>query len=49
MDKEAACNAGDTGSTPGLRSSPGEGNDKPLEDSCWRIPWTTWRATVMGS
>ena len=29
---------------PGLRSSPGEGDDKPLEDSCW----TTWRATVHG-
>ena len=27
--KESACNAGDTGSVPGLGRSPGEGNGKP--------------------
>ena len=41
--KEAACNAGDTGA-PGLISrsggSPGGGHGKPLQRSCWRIPWT---------
>jgi len=40
----------DTGSTPGLRRSPGEGNGYPLQYSCWRISWTmdrgAWRATV---
>ena len=29
--KEVACNAGDSGSTPGLRRSPGEGHDNPLQ------------------
>ena len=29
-DEESACNAGDMGSFPGLRSSPGEGNSYPL-------------------
>ena len=48
MGKEAACNARDTGLTPGLGSFPGEGNDKPLEDCCWRIPWAAWWATVHG-
>ena len=28
--KESACNAGDLGSIPGLRRSPGEGNGYPL-------------------
>ena len=28
--KESACHAGDLGSTPGLGSSPGEGNGNPL-------------------
>ena len=32
--KASACNAGDAGSTPGLRRSPGEGNGYPLEYSC---------------
>ena len=30
VNKESACNAGDSGSIPGLGISPGEGNDKPL-------------------
>ena len=29
--KESACNAGDLGSIPGLRSSPGEGKGYPLQ------------------
>ena len=29
--KESACNAGDLGSTPGFRRSPGEGNGYPLQ------------------
>ena len=28
--KESACSVGDLGLIPGLRRSPGEGNDKPL-------------------
>ena len=42
--KEPACNAGDTGSVPGLGRSPGEGNGNPLQYACWEIP----RATVHG-
>ena len=44
--KESSCNAGDLGSIPGSRRSPGEGNGKPLnysslENSINRsiIPW----------
>ena len=32
-DKEAACNAGDLGSIPGLGRSPGEGKGYPLQYS----------------
>ena len=32
--KVSACNAGDTGLTPGLGRSPGEGNGNPLQYSC---------------
>ena len=32
--KEAACHAGDLGSTPGLGRSPGAGNGYPLQYSC---------------
>ena len=32
--KESACNAGDLGSIPGLRRSPGEGNGNPFQYSC---------------
>ena len=38
--KESICNAGDAGLIPGLGRSPGEGNDNPLQYSCWRISWT---------
>ena len=31
--KESSCNAGDPGSIPGLRRSPGEGNGCPLQYS----------------
>ena len=31
--KESACNAGDLGSIPGLRRSPGEGNSYPPQYS----------------
>ena len=48
--KESACNAGDLGSIPGLRRSPGEGNSYPLkyfsmENSTDR---GAWQATVHG-
>ena len=33
--KESACYAGDPGSIPGSRRSPGEGNGSPLQCSCW--------------
>ena len=51
--KESACNAGDTrdtGSVPGLRGCPGEGNVNPLQDSCLENPMDrgAWRATVQG-
>ena len=32
--KESACNAGDPGSIPGSRRSPGEGNGYPLHYPC---------------
>ena len=37
--KASACNAGDMGSIPGSRRSPGEGNGNPLQFSCLKIPW----------
>ena len=36
--KASACNAGDPGSFPGLRRSPGEGNGNPLRYSCQENP-----------
>ena len=46
--KESTCNAGDTGSIPGLGRCPGEGNGYPLQDSCLEnsIVRRTWWATV---
>ena len=41
--KESACNVGDPGSIPGMRQSPGEGND--LENS---MDTRAWWATVQG-
>ena len=48
--KESACNAGDLGSIPGLGSSPGEGNDYPLQYSCLENSMDRggWRATILG-
>ena len=43
MDKESACNAGDTGDTgliPESGRSPGGINGHPLQYSCWKIPRT---------
>ena len=47
--KNMPANAGDAGSIPGLRRSPGEGHGNPLQYSClenttvdrgaWRAPW----------
>ena len=37
-DKKSVCIAGDPGSTPGLRKSPGEGNGNPLQYSCLENP-----------
>ena len=49
--KESACNAGDAGdlgSIPGLRRSPGGGHGNPLPHSCLGNPMDrgAWRATV---
>ena len=43
-----ACNAGDLGSIPGSRRSPGEGNGNPLQYSCLENPMdiVAWWATV---
>ena len=48
--KASACNAGDLGSIPGWRRSPGEGNGNPLQDSCLENPMDggAWQATVHG-
>ena len=50
VSKESACNVGDQGSTPGLESSPEEGNGKPLQYSCLEnsMDRGAWRATVYG-
>ena len=54
MVKNLPANAGDAGDRvliPGLGRSPGEGNGKPLQDSCLGNPTDrgAWRATVLGS
>ena len=48
--KESACNAGDPGSIPGSRRSPGDGNGNPLQCSCLENPMdgVAWRATIHG-
>ena len=42
--------AGDLGSIPGSRRSPGEGNGYPLQDSCLEnfMDRGAWWATVLG-
>ena len=49
--KESAYNAGNPGSIPGLRRSPGEGHGNPLQYSCLRKSMNrgAWRATVSGA
>ena len=46
--KDSACNAGDLGSIPGSRRSPGEGNGDPLQYSCLEnsMDREAWWATV---
>ena len=48
--KESACNAGDLGSIPEIRRSPGEENGNPLQFSCLENSMVrgTWWATVHG-
>ena len=48
--KASASNAGDLGSIPGSRRSPGEGNGNPLQYSCLEKPMDgeAWYATVHG-
>ena len=48
--KEAAYTAGDSGLTPGLGRSPGEGHGNPLQYSCLENPTDrgAWWATVHG-
>ena len=48
--KESACNAGDSGSSPGLGRSPGEGHGNPLQYSCLENSTDrgAWWATVHG-
>ena len=49
VGKESACNAGDLGSIPGLRRSPGEENGNPLQYSCLNTEVRgDWQATVSG-
>ena len=38
VDKESACNAGNTGSMPGSGRSPGGGHSNPLQYSCPENP-----------
>ena len=48
--KVSACNAGDSGSIPGLGRSPGEGNGNPLQYSCLEnsMDGGAWWAIVHG-
>ena len=50
VGKEFTCNAGDTGSVPGLGRSLGGGNGNPLQYSCLENPMDrgAWWATVHG-
>ena len=49
-NKESACSAGDAGSIPGSRRSPGGGNGHPLQYSCLESSMDrgAWWATVYG-
>ena len=48
--KESTCSAGDTGSIPGSKRSPGEGNGNPLQYSCLENPIDrgAWWGTLHG-
>ena len=48
--EESACNAGNLGSIPGLRRSPGGGHGNPLQHSCPEnsMDRGAWWATVHG-
>ena len=48
--KNLPANTGDTGSIPGLRRSPGEGNGNPLQYSCLEnfMVRGAWRAIEHG-
>ena len=50
LGKEPACNAGDTGSIPGLARSPGGGHGNPLQYSCLKNPMYrgAWQAKAHG-
>ena len=50
MVKNQPANAGDVGSMPGSGRFAGEGNGKPLQDSCLKNPMNkgAWQATVHG-
>ena len=50
VGKESACNAGDSGSIPGLKRPPGEGNGYPFQYSSLENPMDrgAWQATVHG-
>jgi len=54
--KESACNVGDPGLIPGLRRSPEDGNDNPLQYSCleksmdrraWQVHGTAKSRTLL--
>ena len=49
--QESTCSAGDPGSIPVSRRTPGEGNDNPLQDSRLENPKDrgAWRATARGA
>ena len=46
--KESGEDVRDSGSIPGLGSSPGGGRGNPFSILAWRVPWTggAWRAAV---
>ena len=50
LGKESACNAGELGSVPGLRRSPGEEKGYPCQYYCLENPMGrgAWQATVHG-
>ena len=50
MVKNLPANAGDSGSIPGLETSPGGGNSNPLQDSCLgnSMDRGAWQATCYG-